>query len=63
MKKVKINKEKCIGCGTCAALAPEVFEIGSDFKAFIKEGASFDGVDLDDIVASCPVEAIEVEGE
>jgi len=26
MVKVRVNKETCIGCGVCWALAPDVFE-------------------------------------
>lgn len=27
MPKVKVNKETCIACGVCWALAPDVFEL------------------------------------
>lgn len=29
----RVNKEKCIGCGLCPNLCPEVFELGEDGKA------------------------------
>ena len=28
--KVKVNKDSCIGCGACVAVAEGVFEIGDD---------------------------------
>ncbi|PIZ90306.1 ferredoxin, partial [bacterium (Candidatus Moisslbacteria) CG_4_10_14_0_2_um_filter_36_61] len=28
--KIKLDKEKCIGCGSCAAVCPEVFKVGDD---------------------------------
>ena len=28
--KVKVNKDACIGCGACAAICPDVFEIDDD---------------------------------
>lgn len=28
--KVKVNEDACIGCGACAAIAPEVFEINDE---------------------------------
>lgn len=38
----KVDKEKCIGCGLCANLCPEVFELMDDGKVKIKEGADWD---------------------
>ncbi len=52
---MKINKEKCIGCSSCEANYPGVFEI-KDGKAFIRDKkipASKEYIDL------CPVQAIE----
>ena len=40
--RVKINKDKCLGCGTCVAIAPEVFEIGEDGKSKVKEEADLE---------------------
>jgi ferredoxin len=40
--KIKIDKDKCLGCGTCVAMAPEVFEIGEDGKSKVKEGAELE---------------------
>ena len=39
MNKIKIEREKCIGCGSCAALCPKYFELVEDGKSHIK-GAS-----------------------
>lgn len=63
MKKVTVNKDLCIGCGTCASLCPEVFELKDDMKSHIKSGADLDKnkeciVEAKD---ACPVQAIEVE--
>jgi len=27
MAKIKIDKNKCIGCGACVALCPAIFEL------------------------------------
>jgi len=35
-KRPFVDKQKCIGCGACVALCPEVFEMGSDGKASVK---------------------------
>jgi len=58
---LKINKEGCIGCGTCKALCPEVFGLDDDFKAFVIEGADFDLPCVNDSIEACPVEVISIE--
>lgn len=60
--KIKVDKEKCIGCGTCAALCPDCFNLGEDGKSEVIESECF-SCELEDIVASCPVGAIEIEEE
>jgi len=34
--KTWIDKNTCIGCGTCIAIAPEIYEFDSDGKAKAK---------------------------
>lgn len=58
---IKIDKTKCIGCGTCPALCEEVFEMGDDWKAKIKDGANLNAPCIKDAKDACPVEAIEIE--
>jgi len=52
---VKIDKEKCIGCGTCAAVCEEVFEMDGD-KAKVKEQKDVPCVK--EAIDTCPVDAI-----
>jgi len=54
---IKIDKEKCIGCGLCASIAPEVFDIDDNGKAKIKNQKG-DKKKIKDAIDSCPVEAI-----
>jgi len=61
MKKIKIDKNKCIGCGTCAALAPEVFELDENNKARVKNPAGTDEETIKLAADSCPVQAISIE--
>jgi len=58
---LKINKEKCIGCGVCISLCPEVFEINEEGKSQIKKGADLNENKncIKEAKESCPVEAIE----
>ena len=61
MAKVKVNKDKCIGCGACAATCPEVFELGDDGLAEVIKDEIND--DVKTAAEGCPVEAIEIEEE
>jgi len=53
---VSIDKEKCIGCGLCAELCDEVFEMQGDGKAGVKKDKDIPCVK--DAIGSCPVSAI-----
>jgi ferredoxin len=58
---VKVDKNKCIGCGSCAATCPEVFEMNDrDGKAQIKAGADLkkNAKCAKEATESCPVDAI-----
>lgn len=57
----KINKEKCIGCGLCVSLCPEVFELGEDGKSKIKKDANLEKNSqcVKEAKDSCPAGAIE----
>jgi len=53
---ININKEKCIGCGMCESVCPEVFEIGENTKAQVKEQKKIPCVK--EAIENCPVKAI-----
>jgi len=61
--KITIDKELCIGCGTCEALAPDVFSMNEEGKAELKKG--FDEEKnkdaINQTVETCPVNAVKVE--
>jgi len=55
-KMVKVDKEKCIGCGLCVSISPDAFEMGEDGKA--KVISQKDSPEVKEAVESCPGEAI-----
>lgn len=59
--KVKVNKDVCIGCGACQAIAPTVFEIEDDGLACAKDTEIDEDVkeDVIDALEGCPTGAIE----
>lgn len=67
--KIKIEREKCIGCGSCAALCPKYFEIIDDGKSHLKNAVKADIEELEVIkpdcaesaVEACPAQCIHVE--
>ena len=57
--KIKINKEKCIGCGYCDSLRPDIFSLEDDKSEVIKQPTNEESIK--DIISKCPVNAITLE--
>jgi len=55
-----IDKEKCIGCGTCAAMAGNTFEMNGEL-AVLKDPIGDNEETVKMAVESCPTDAISVE--
>ena len=56
-----IDKDKCIGCGTCVSLAPKSFKIGKDGKSEAINPAKDDEATIKNAVDSCPTNAISIK--
>ena len=55
---VKVDSEKCIGCGSCAAICPKVFEMNEEtFKAKVISQEKCEG--LKEAIDSCPSDALK----
>ncbi len=64
MKKVIVDKDKCIGCFRCRTACNSVFDIGDDEKAKVKDNLSKqDIIAAEKAIAACPTKAIRIEGK
>jgi len=59
--QIKIDKEKCIGCGACIAVAPKTFQFDSEYKVEVIDPVGDDDATIKNGVESCPVQAITIE--
>jgi len=59
-KKVSVDKNLCIGCGSCVSSCDKCFELGTDGKAQVKESCDDRCCDLVSVADNCPVQAITV---
>jgi ferredoxin len=59
MYRIIIDRSLCSGFGSCAELAPEIFELDGEGLASVRVGTSDDAAVLD-AAAACPMAAISV---
>ncbi len=56
---IKVNQEACIGCGACAAMCPQTFQLNNEGKS---EVISQEDTECAQKAAEgCPVQAISVD--
>ena len=59
MSRVEVDRDRCVGSGTCEALAPAVFEVDDDgVLAVLREPAQDELSDVRDAVQACPTRAL-----
>jgi len=73
MPIIKLERDKCIGCGSCSALCPKYFEMSDDAKSHIIGSKKLPtGGDVEELevikiecaesaVEACPVQCIHIE--
>lgn len=61
MKKVKVNKSACIGCGACISIDPDHFEFGDDGLSEAINQENLESANLVTAMESCPTNAISFE--
>lgn len=61
--KITVSADTCIGCGICANVASEVFEMGEDGKSHVKPNDESAEIieKANGAKEACPVDAIAVE--
>lgn len=59
---VKISRDRCIGCGLCAEMAPDSFQIGDDLVAIYSPAAwsSAGQTVVREAAQACPAAAIKL---
>lgn len=69
MAKIKLEREKCIGCGSCSAICPKYFEMAEDGRSHVKgsTGADIEELEIQKVecaesaAEACPVQCIHIE--
>lgn len=58
--KVKVNQERCMSCGSCPSLVPEVFEFDDEGLAFAKVETVPEDLEeaVKEAIEFCPTKAI-----
>jgi len=57
--KITIDKNLCIGCGTCVAIASKSFKLNNKGKAEVIEPPEDEEKVIKEAIDSCPVSAIK----
>lgn len=60
--EIKIDISKCVGCGMCMNLCPEVFELKNG-RSSVKKNANLEKNKdcIKEAISHCPVQAIEIK--
>lgn len=59
--KLIVNKDICVGCGSCVQANDKIFQLGEDGKSqVIGDFSEFSLEQLKELAGYCPVEAIEI---
>ena len=58
--KIEVDRDLCIGAGTCEVLASKTFALDNEGKVVILEGGDDSDQDIIDAAQSCPVFAIKI---
>ena len=62
--RIEVDRDRCVGSGSCEALAPDVFEVDDDgVLVVLRESLADEEVaDVRDAVTACPTRALSLDG-
>ena len=61
MTRVLVDRERCVGSGTCEALAPDLFEVGDDgVVELLRPDPEGDDAEVREAVSACPTSALSL---
>lgn len=63
IRRIVIDRDKCIGAGSCVAAAPGVFALDGENLAYVADAAAADEDTILLAAQSCPVLAIALYAE
>lgn len=58
-KEVTVDSDACIGCGTCVAMCPNVFQMGDDGKSHVTNPNGASEQEIQQTIDACPVQCIK----
>jgi ferredoxin len=60
--RIEVDRDRCVGSGTCEALAPAVFEVDDDgvLAVLRAEPDTHELADVRDAVTACPTRALSL---
>jgi ferredoxin len=58
LKKPKVDQNKCEGNQVCIGIAPSVFEMNDENKAYVKDIKGSDEKTIQAAIDGCPTQAI-----
>ncbi len=62
--KVLVDRDRCVGSGSCEALAPDVFEVDDEgvLTVLREQPAEGELADVRDALTACPTRALTLDG-